>query len=225
MPGPTQRTWTPAKLIVIKPNNGGSEDKLWDFDFPFNPKDFTMTRAAKWEQKSNKGGTLPAEYNGPVAGTIKVEMFLDETDKADGDISKTIKKLIEFVNPETASKGKAKPSAPHIRFIWGTAIEFKGYLESVDVKYSLFRENGNPVRGSATLTMKEFGAPQKKQNPTSGSDATSRSHKVVAGDSLASIAYAEYGNATGWRQVADANPSIHDPMRLLPGASLLIPPA
>lgn len=226
MPAPatSQRTWTPAKLKLIKPNAGGAENVLWELDFPFNPKDFSLTRGAKWEAASNSGGTMPPEYKGPDPATLTVEIFLDETTEESGDISRTVKKLLGFVNPEADSKSQNKPSAPHARFIWGTAIEFKGYIQQVAIKYTLFRENGNPVRGSATLTIKEFGAPEGRQNPTSGGDPGARAHRVVAGDTLQSIAYAEYGNAAGWRRIADANSSIDDPMRLVPGRALVVPP-
>ena len=39
------------------------------------------------------------------------------------------------------------------------------------------------------------------------------------------IAYNEFGRADAWRMIANANPSIQDPMRLRPGSVLLIPPA
>ncbi len=220
----TQRTWTPAKLKLIKPNTGGSEDVVWEKDFPFNPKDFSITRGAKWEATSNSGGTLPPEYKGPVPASLTVEMFLDETTEENGDISKIVKELLGHVNPESDSQSQNRPSAPHARFIWGTAIEFKGYIDQVAVKYTLFRENGNPVRGSVTITLKEFGAAPARQNPTSGGEPGARAHRVVAGDTLASIAYAEYGSTTGWRKIADANSTIDDPLRLVPGRSLVVPP-
>jgi len=220
-----QTSMTRAKLVILKPKTQGPESKLAEFPFDFNPKDFSITRGAKWEAKQNGKGTLPPQYMGPVPASLTIEMFLDATTEANGDISKTVNKLLGYVNPTSDSKSKDKPSAPHVHFIWGSAIEFKGYIEQVAVKYTLFRENGNPVRGTATLTLKEFGAPQPAQNPTSGGEPGSRAHHVVAGDTLASIAYAEYGTAAGWRQIAEANPFIDDPMRLAPGRSLVIPPA
>ena len=44
----------------------------------------------------------------------------------------------------------------------------------------------------------------------------------VAGDTLAGIAYAEYGNPNLWRAVAELN-HIDDPMRLRPGQRLMLP--
>jgi nucleoid-associated protein YgaU len=51
-----------------------------------------------------------------------------------------------------------------------------------------------------------------------------RTHRVVAGDSLASIAYLEYGDPNGWRRLADAN-GIDDPLRVRDGTVLHVPPA
>jgi hypothetical protein len=220
----TQRTWTPAKLRFIEPDAGGRETEVWSIDFPFNPTNYSISRGAKWEPKSNKEGLLPAEYNGPEPSSITVKMFLDETG-GDGDISKTVKKLMAKVDPDPKSVSKETPSAPHAQFIWGTAIMFTGYLKSVAAEYELFRENGNPVRGTVTITLLEYGAAPARQNPTSGGEPGSSAHHVIAGDTLASIAYREYGSAAEWRRIADANPSISDPLRLNAGMSLIVPPA
>lgn len=216
-----QETWTKAHLKVRK---GPGGDTLWERDFQYNPKDFNINVGAKWVPKSGKGGLLSAEYNGPVPRSIQVEMFLDASDVEDGDISPIVGELMGFVNPTADSKSKDKPTAPHADFTWGKSILFEGYIDSLAVKYTLFRHNGNPIRGSVTLTLKEFAEPDQGTNPTSGSEPGSRSHTVLAGDTLASIAFDEYGSAAYWRKIADANAVIDDPMRLLPGTSLLVPP-
>jgi nucleoid-associated protein YgaU len=48
------------------------------------------------------------------------------------------------------------------------------------------------------------------------------SHTVRDGDSLQSIAFAAYGDATKWRTIAEAN-GIDDPLRLRRGTVLSIP--
>jgi len=47
-------------------------------------------------------------------------------------------------------------------------------------------------------------------------------HTVADGDSLPSVAYANYGDATRWRTIAEAN-GIDDPLRLRRGHQLSIP--
>jgi nucleoid-associated protein YgaU len=64
----------------------------------------------------------------------------------------------------------------------------------------------------------------KAQNPTSGALHTRRSHVLREGDSLHSVAYAEYGDPTLWRGLAAFN-GIDDPLRVRAGQSLLIPTA
>ena len=61
-----------------------------------------------------------------------------------------------------------------------------------------------------------------KQNPTSGSLTLTSVRTVVAGDSLASIAYREYGDPGMWRPLALFN-GIDDPLRLRLGSSVLLP--
>ncbi len=75
-----------------------------------------------------------------------------------------------------------------------------------------------------TVDLQELPSETPKQNPTSGGLTARRTHTVVAGDSLPSIAYREYGHADVWRAVAEAN-GIDDPFRLTAGTALLLPPA
>lgn len=221
-----QGTFTRATLTFLEPGGAGAEKKVGDpIKFQFNPATFSMTKGAKWQQNSTKGGLMPAEYHGPVPSSIQVKMFLDETHEPKGDISKTVNSILEKVNPEQKSVSKEKPSAPYARFQWGQKIMFTGYIAQAAVEYTLFRESGDPVRGTVTLTLNEFGMAEKAQNPTSGGEPGSRARRVLAGDTLASIAYDEYGSAADWRTIANANSSISDPLRLVPGTSLVIPPA
>jgi len=224
VPDPAQTTLTKAKLTILEPKDGGNPAERDVITFPFNPKDWTLTRSAEWKVETEKNKVAPAEFKGPKPAQITVELFLDASDKDDGDISATVAKLMKCVVPDAQSTQQKKPSAPHVRFEWGTAIAFKGYVETVAVKYTLFRPSGAPVRGTATLTIKEMPDSVGSQNPTSGGVAGNRSHQMVAGDTLASVAYAEYGQPAKWRLLADANPSIDDPMRIAPGTTILVPP-
>jgi hypothetical protein len=223
-PAAGKKTFTRATLTFLEPGTGGAEKTVGDpITFQYNPSTFSMTKGAKWQQNSNKDGLIAAEYHGPVPSSIQVKMFLDETTEATGDISKKVNGILEKVNPNPKSISKEKPSAPYVRFQWGK-IMFVGYIASAAVEYTLFREDGNPVRGTLTLTLNEFGMAEKAQNPTSGGEPGSRARRVVAGDTLASIAYDEYGSAADWRTIANANSSISDPLRLAPGTTLVIPP-
>lgn len=81
-----------------------------------------------------------------------------------------------------------------------------------------------PIRATCRLSLHEIPNTTQGQNPTSGALTAQRVHRVVAGDSLQSLAWREYGDAAAWRAIAEAN-GIDDPSRLSNGAELVLPSA
>ena len=63
-------------------------------------------------------------------------------------------------------------------------------------------------------------------NVQSGSSSTAeKTYVVVSGDSLSKIAKREYGNASEWKRIFEANKDIlKDPNKIYPGQKLKIPP-
>jgi nucleoid-associated protein YgaU len=98
-------------------------------------------------------------------------------------------------------------------------------MESLTQKFTLFLENGTPVRAMLDVQFKEGEAPEKqlKRNPRDRNSPLQPKIRVVQqGDSLWSIAAAEYGNPGKWRPIAEAN-KITNPRALEPGQELIIP--
>jgi hypothetical protein len=124
--------------------------------------------------------------------------------------------------PASAAVGKKKPLPPLVIFHWGRTTSFPGFITSVSAKYTLFSSDGTPIRAVCSVAMEEMPPGAPKQNPTSGVLDVQRSHLMIAGDSLASVAYSEYGEATMWRLLANYN-GIDDPMRVSEGTTLLLP--
>jgi hypothetical protein len=116
---------------------------------------------------------------------------------------------------------------PCCRLVWGqdSKFHFDCYILSCTVKYTLFNENGIPVRATATLSLKEVADPEdlSPTNPTSLGDPGRKVYVVSEGDRLDWIAYREYNDATEWRKIAEAN-RITNPLALQPGMVLTIPP-
>ena len=63
-------------------------------------------------------------------------------------------------------------------------------------------------------------------NVESGSSSTAaKIYTVVAGDSLSKIAKREYGNASEWKRIFEANQDVlENPDKIFPGQKLKIPP-
>ncbi|MFI0466240.1 peptidase M23 [Saccharopolyspora sp. 5N102] len=194
--------------------------------FQFNPNKLALTKSTEWRRKPSRmapDAALP-EFVGSGPRSLSLEVFLDATDKHDGSVEKKIEDLMVACVPTPKSLASKKPASPWVRFEWGTArtTSFNGVLSSFSVDYSLFDVDGKPLRATCSLGIEEASLDTPGQNPTSGSENTRRTHRVVAGDSLPQLAWHEYGDATAWRIIAEAN-EIDDPMILVPGAELLVP--
>jgi nucleoid-associated protein YgaU len=202
---------------------GAAYDKI---DFQFNPKELSISKGAKWSRASQKGSKNSGvpEYRGPEPAKLALEMFLDASDTQDDSVVKKVEKLFSCCVPTPESHEKKKPNPPWVVFHWGGLSSFTGYIHSVTVKYTLFTPGGLPIRGTATVNLEEISKEDQKQNPTSGALTAQRVHTVLSGDTLASIAWHEYGDPTMWREIAAAN-RVDNPMRLRAGSSLLVPAA
>ena len=217
-----------AYLELFEPSIDGSLDKpgprLGQIDFQFNPKELVMGKSASWARQKAKGNGKagPPQYTGPMPSKLSLEMFFDASGKQDDAVVQRVKALFACCAPTEASLKQKKGSPPWLMFRWGELTGFHAYVSSVQVKYTLFTAAGLPIRATCTVTLEEISGDPPKQNPSSGGLVPRRVHTLVEGDTLAGIAYREYGDPSLWRAVAAAN-GIDDPMRLRPGSSLLLP--
>ena len=145
------------------------------------------------------------------------------TDKVTPEQEKAVEALLSCCVPTEESIGHKKPSPPIVVLHWGSTASFPAFVTSVSAKFTLFSSDGTPIRAVCSVQMEEMpGEEFRKQNPTSGSYDVRRVHRTVAGDSLASVAFAEYGDPTAWRALAAFN-EIDDPLRVPTGTLLLLP--
>ncbi len=85
--------------------------------------------------------------------------------------------------------------------------------------------NVNSGKSSGDGASKDEKAPDFS-NVQSGSSSTApKTYVVVSGDSLSKIAMREYGSASEWTRIYEANRDlIKDPDKIFPGQKLHIPP-
>jgi hypothetical protein len=193
--------------------------------FTFNPSEYTVAKTATWNRPTTKGAKKAGrpEFQGANAQTLQLEIFFDESQSK--DVAGDVATLFAWLMPTAGSRKKNKPMPPLVHFTWGTnkALDgFEAYLKSVSAKYTMFKPDGTPTRATANITLEEAPADPKKQNPTSGAIQGRSVHTIRDGDSLTSIAFAEYGDASIWRGIAAFN-DIDDPLRVVAGQRILIP--
>ncbi|KUF18738.1 LysM peptidoglycan-binding domain-containing protein [Streptomyces silvensis] len=221
-----------ASLAIHEPPIGISTTPgglMKTFDFDFNPSTLTIARRASWTvtpTASNRDGAQP-EFMGAEAREMGVEIFLDSSDQPTSNtVMKKVKALLDCCAVTARSRDADQPSPPWVIFQWGSfgTARFTAYVASVEASYTLFGTSGVPIRATCQLRLHEIPGEPDGQNPTSGALTAQRVHRVVAGDSLQSLAWREYGDATVWRTIAEAN-GIDDPSTLASGTELVLPAA
>lgn len=208
--------------VTAKARGASSKDKI---EFMFNPEKYTVTKGATWSRKEVRGAAAvaDAQFGGTTAGTMTLEILLDHSDKKRPKCAEAVDTMFKAVVPTKETVQSNRPSPPWVVFGWGRRIPMVAVVNSVSATYLMFRPDGTPTRVKISVTMEEVPTdPMPRQNPTSGSEYVLRQHMVVAGDSLPSVATEAYGDASRWRDIAEAN-RIDDPLSLREGQSLLLP--
>ena len=217
-----------AYLQLFEPSKDGSltnpGSPIGRLEFQFNPKELTLAKTATWSRETTKGArrSAPPQYRGPQPSKLALEMFFDASGVHDGSVVAVVERLFACCVPTSATHQQNKASPPWVLFRWGDLTGFLAYISSVQAKYTLFTSSGLPIRATCTVTLDELAGEPPGQNPTSGGLVPRRLHVVVEGDTLAGVAYREYGDASLWRAVAQVN-RVDDPTRLRPGSHLLLP--
>jgi hypothetical protein len=203
----------------------------------FNPKEYTLSKQNKWEEKTAKGESVPhMEFAGGSTGSLKLQLLFDTYEvhqnggtppnSAGQDVRVYTQRLwgmMEIAAADQHSKTK-KGAPPKCRFTWGSYWAFLAVIESISEKFILFKSDGTPVRSIIDISFKQIKNESKfpGQNPTSGGSPGDRLRVAREGDTLAWIAYQEYGDPTAWRHIAEAN-GLDNPRQLQPGVVLLVP--
>jgi LysM repeat protein len=219
-----------ATLSIHEPPVGevmrlGKEIK--EVHFQFNPSQLVLSKSTQWTTRiapKFRFAAIP-QFNGADPYTMRIQIFLDSSMKpGDTTVKDSVEALLSCCEVTSESIAANQPCTPMVFFQWGSfsTVNFVAYVSNVQATYTLFSPSGMPIRATCDLTITQIPHVTKGQNPTSGALEASRTHRIVVGDTLASLAWREYGDATTWRAIARAN-GIDDPMRLQVGTELLIP--
>jgi LysM repeat protein len=203
------------------------------FDVLFNPTEYSISKSNEWKYEKVTGTAFtPPQFGGGNPRELTLNLLLDKSllSKTDHirDITNQLFKMMEVKEGQTAGSTGAVP--PFVTFKWGQETTFKSVCTQLTVAYKLFRPNGDPIRADVKMTLKQAEAAStasstganRGTNPTTRANAGHGVHTVKDGDSLPSIAYEAYGDATVWRSIADAN-GIENPLHLRRGRALSLP--
>jgi hypothetical protein len=218
--GAAASTGTPEGFTKAKLNiDGGPTLECY-----FNPTEYSISKSNDWKYKSVTGTSFsPPEFGGGQPRQIELSLLFDQTfPPYTMSVRESTAALLDMMEVPSGKAGGAPTAVPpFLTFEWGRLV-FKGACVSLSVTYKLFEPNGDPLRADVKLTLKQAEAAQQGQNPTTRAAAGYGVHRVRDGDTLPSISYQAYGDATKWRLIAEAN-GVDNPLHLRRGRTLSLP--
>jgi nucleoid-associated protein YgaU len=195
----------------------------------FNPEEYTLSRDINYAQAAIPGLSAPIlQFVNGNMQTLEMELFLDSYEQhkvgntvvndAQSDVRVLVKKVTDLMSIEPTTH-----APPPLIFTWGRDFSFTCVLARASQRFIMFLPDGTPVRARLNVTFNEYRNIdlEAKEVKRETSDYSKR-HVVSEGETLSSIAGAEYGDPRLWRVMAVAN-QLQYARNLAPGAKLLLP--
>jgi len=111
-----------------------------------------------------------------------------------------------------------------VKVQWGENLVFKGVLKSMDVSYTLFKPDGNPLRAKISLAFEEYTAPMTVEElDASQSPDITHIVTVTEGNTLPQLCLKIWQDDSHYIQVAQYN-NLNKFRNLSGGEKLLFPP-
>lgn len=219
---------TKASVELLTPSGGSTGTSL---SVQFNPTEFSLTKGAQIAEIGVYGIDSPIlQFVRGQVQKLTLDLFFDTTSGPDGeamtasmgDGAADCKALTDpFYNLVRMQSDTHAP--PIVRVTWGVGLSFKGVVDNVTRKFTLFSSTGVPLRATLNLSFREYRTLEEQLAGLKLQSNDVTKHRTVQrGDTLSRIAGQEYGDPAKWRVIAAANPGVH-PLRLQPGTVLQIP--
>lgn len=189
-----------------------------DIEVLFNPKEYVIEKKTPWSEINVFGlDSPPVQFTMGERKRLSMELFFD-TSEEKTDVREYTSKLevLQLVNAQ-----EHRP--PILRFSWGS-LSFDCVLEDSVQRYTLFANDGTPLRAICKVVFKEYAtaATQLSNTRRESADHTKRM-ALREGETLSSLAAREYNDSSKWRVIADAN-NIDDPENVAAGTIVELPP-
>ncbi len=210
------------KIEAYKKITYSENEKVGEFTVMFNPTAYTQKYEVEYEGASGKGTTgsnqkfsrvLPQDYT--------FEFIFDGTGVSSE--KKDVNTLIEefFDVSATALSDTHRP--PYLRISWGSLI-VDCILKSAEISYTLFNNDGFPLRAKVSATFSE-NIEDFKRTAKEGKNSPDLTHvrTVYDGDTLPLMSYRIYGDSSYYIELARKN-GLNNFRKLSTGNSLRFPP-
>ncbi|MFM9327201.1 peptidoglycan-binding protein LysM [Paenibacillus mesotrionivorans] len=161
----------------------------------FNPNEYTVSFEGKYTGEQNN-----KQFQISEMPEFKVSLFYDTYEQR-RDVRKETVKLTSLLDPKVSGKNTRKP--PDCMFVWG-GFTYRGLLSRIEQKFTMFLENGVPVRSLLDVTF-ITNEPDKVVEDNKGLNACRKLWVVKSGDRLDLIAGEALKDPGAWRRIAELN--------------------
>ncbi len=189
-----------------------------DIQVLFNPKEYVIEKKTPWSEVAVFGmDSPPVQFTMGERKRLSMELFFD-TSEEKTDVREHTGKI------ETLMMVNAQEHRPPLlRFSWGN-LSFDCVLEDLVQRFTLFKNDGTPLRAILKVLFKEYSTAATQLSNTRRESADHTKRLVVReGESLSSLSAREYNDPGKWRVIADAN-RIDDPENVKSGTIVELPP-
>jgi hypothetical protein len=139
----------------------------------YNPKELQVDQNVPWKKPeaatktgsqggggSSAGKALEVEFTGAEGRSMTVEMLFDGVEVAGRMVVVTemvakLTRMATVIDPESNDEQKRRPH--HCVISWGARglPRFECVIESLSTKYTMFSSEGEPLRATCTVKLKE----------------------------------------------------------------------
>ena len=221
------------KLVIksFKEKDFNKEDSSRKFTVPINPESFTQSLKVDIDTTQGVGTpSAEAKYKKTEPEQLTLEFILDGTQTMEGYGGKTDLKnkpaseqLNELKNCVYYLDGTIhRPS--FLIVSWGSDLNFKCIISSLDLSYTLFEPDGAPLRIKVKANFISYASSQEMlaKARISSPDLT-HYRKVEGGNRLDLLTYSIYNDSKYFMQVAMVN-GLTSIRQVQPGIELYFPP-
>ena len=203
-----------AYVKVLDGKNEGSK-----IECAFNPSEYRLQKSVGYSDHKTLLNVPISQFTSGSADLLSMELFFDSTSDESDVRTAAIDKLDALLEVDGSLH-----APPRCRFVWGGGLDFKAVLVESDKRFTRFLPSGVPVRAWASVTFKQYEDTElQKSEIKHESTDKMKQWTVTEGETLWFIAAKEYGDASHWRTIAEAN-DLENPRLLESGTTLSLPP-
>jgi nucleoid-associated protein YgaU len=198
-----------AKATILNTHNGERIPVM------YNPEEYKLDQGNDFAEVAIPGlNAPPLQYVRGRARSLTMDLFFDTYEVAE-DVRRHTGRIVHLLEklPQT--------HAPPILLFTMGQFAFQCVLVDASQRFVMFLRDGTPVRSIMSARFQEY-VPVEIEVESGLFIGPPTLHNIVGGETLSHIAGRLLGDASRWREIADAN-GVDDPLRLIPGAALVMP--